>query len=111
MSHPDATAPTPADVQIGGDADGLEKRRKRLIFRSGHRGTKELDIFFGAFAADHLAGFDDGQLDAYEALLDLPDPDVFNWIADLADPPDGEVEPAVRTLIDQMRAYRFRPAV
>ncbi len=82
-----------------------EARRKRLIFRSGHRGTKELDILFGAFAAQHLDGFTAAETDAFETLLDLPDPDVFDWITGAADPPEGPVGDMVR----RVKAFRFRP--
>ena len=44
-----------------------EIRRKRLSFRSWHRGTRESDLILGRFADAHLATFDDGQLDRYEA--------------------------------------------
>ncbi|HYC04613.1 MAG TPA: succinate dehydrogenase assembly factor 2 [Azospirillaceae bacterium] len=55
-------------------------RRKRLIFRSWHRGTREMDLLMGSFADRHVPGFDVGQLDRYEAFLHLSDPDVYNWI-------------------------------
>ena len=31
-------------------------RRKRLLFRSWHRGTREADLLLGPFAERHLAG-------------------------------------------------------
>ena len=34
-----------------------DTRRKRLLFRSWHRGTKETDLLLGSFAEQHLAGF------------------------------------------------------
>src|ERR1700680_2843343 len=64
-----------------------DTRRKRLLFRSWHRGTREADLILGSFAEANLAGFDDGQLDRYEALLNVPDPDLFDWIVGRADPP------------------------
>ena len=35
--------------------DDIEFRRKRLRFRSTHRGTKELDLLLGAFSERNLA--------------------------------------------------------
>lgn len=58
-----------------------EIRRKRLLFRSWRRGTRESDLILGRFADAHLAGFDEAQLDRYEALLDCPDADIFDWVA------------------------------
>ena len=58
----------------------LETWRRRLRFRSWHRGTKELDLLFGPFADARLAGYDAAALARYDALLQAPDPDVFDWI-------------------------------
>lgn len=85
----------------------LDARRKRLIFRSGHRGTKELDILFGAFAARHLDSFSEAEIDAFETLLDLPDPDVYDWIVGAGDPPDG----TVGDMVKRVRKFRFEPEV
>jgi antitoxin CptB len=64
-----------------------EIRRKRLLFRSWHRGTRESDLILGRFADTHLAGFDEAQLDRYEALLDCADADIFVWVSGRAAPP------------------------
>jgi antitoxin CptB len=64
-----------------------EIRRKRLSFRSWHRGTREGDLILGRFADAHLAGFDEAQLDRYEALLDCPDADIFDWVFRRSVPP------------------------
>ena len=64
-----------------------EIRRKRLLFRSWHRGTREADLILGRFADQHLAGFDEAQLDRYEALLDCADPDIFAWVSGCTVPP------------------------
>jgi antitoxin CptB len=64
-----------------------EIRRKRLLFRSWHRGTRESDLILGRFADQHLAGFDEAQLDLYEALLDCSDADIFDWVSHRALPP------------------------
>ncbi len=65
----------------------LETRRKRLKYRSQHRGTKELDLVLGRFAADRLDELDLDQIDRFEALLDLPSPLVYAWATGQEDPP------------------------
>jgi antitoxin CptB len=65
----------------------IEIRRKRLLYRSWHRGTRESDLILGRFATKHLARFDDAQLDRWEALLDCSDADLFDWVAGRAAPP------------------------
>jgi len=56
-------------------------RRKRLRYRSWHRGTKEMDLLLGGFADRYLAEFSPAQLDRFEALLQNSDPDIYLWIS------------------------------
>ncbi len=65
-----------------------EIRRKRLRFRSWHRGTRELDLMLGRFADLYIDDLTTQQLDRYEALIDQPDPDIYRWIS------GGEATPA-----------------
>jgi len=60
--------------------DSIEIRRKRLKFRSWHRGIKEADILLGSFADIHLDGLNTDQLDKYENLLREPDLKIVAWI-------------------------------
>lgn len=60
-------------------ADPIEIRRKRLRFRSWHRGTKEADVILGRFANLHLEEFDAADLDLFEQLLERSDPEIFDW--------------------------------
>jgi antitoxin CptB len=62
--------------------------RKRLRFRSWHRGTREMDLILGRFADAHLAAMDRGQLDRYGRLLENSDPDIYNWLVGRGAPPD-----------------------
>jgi len=64
-----------------------EDRRKRLLFRAQRRGFKEVDLIFGTFAAQEVARLDETGLDAFEALLDAPDQDVFSWLMGAAPVP------------------------
>jgi antitoxin CptB len=58
----------------------LSNLAKKLIFRSWHRGTREMDLLMGRFADRHLPDFTPAQLETYAALLELADPDLYNWI-------------------------------
>ncbi len=61
----------------------LDARRKRILFRSLRRGTKESDLVIGGFAESNLLRLDAAQLDALEALLDRPDPELLGWVIGL----------------------------
>jgi len=68
--------------------DELDIRRKRLIYRANHRGTKEMDILIGGFATAALAKLTADELDQFEALLEVPDQDLYGMIvADAPVPP------------------------
>ncbi|HQX27733.1 MAG TPA: succinate dehydrogenase assembly factor 2 [Alphaproteobacteria bacterium] len=60
--------------------EDIEIRRKRLVYRAWHRGTREMDLILGSFADKNVAGFSDAELDEFEGLLQLQDPDLYNWI-------------------------------
>lgn len=79
--------------------DSLEVRRKRLAYRSRHRGTKELDILMGAFAERHLAGLDAVQLARFEALLELPEPLLYDWLTGKSRPPAEHDHDVTRLLL------------
>ncbi len=53
--------------------DALDGRRKKLRFRSWHRGMREMDLVLGQFADREMASLTEGEIDQYERLLDIPD--------------------------------------
>lgn len=71
------------------DEPSLEHRRRRLLFRATHRGTHETDLLIGGFVARRVAGMDAGALDAMEALLDMPEPDLADWLMGRVVIPEG----------------------
>jgi antitoxin CptB len=56
---------------------GLDERRKRLLFRCWHRGTREMDLILGRFADANIASFSDAELAELEHLIEVPDPDLY----------------------------------
>jgi antitoxin CptB len=56
---------------------GLDDRRKRLLFRCWHRGTREMDLILGRFADAEIADLSDTELAELERLLEVPDPDLY----------------------------------
>jgi len=88
-----------------GTDSATDIRRKRLLFRSWHRGTREADLILGSFAEAYLGGFDDRELDDYEALLHCPDADLFDWISGRAAPPPEHDTEVTRLLL----AFRYQP--
>jgi antitoxin CptB len=76
-------------MTAGASDEDPEVRLRRLRMRSWRRGTREMDLLLGGFADARLAGLPSGTLDAYEALLEENDHDLYRWVAGrAAAPPD-----------------------
>jgi antitoxin CptB len=58
-------------------SDGLDDRRKRLLFRCWHRGTREMDLILGRFADAAIAELTEAELTDLERLIEMPDPDLY----------------------------------
>ena len=58
-------------------SNGLDDRRKRLLFRCWHRGTREMDLILGRFADAEIANLSDDELGELERLLEANDPDLY----------------------------------
>ena len=81
---------------------GLDDRRKRLLFRCWHRGTREMDLILGRFADAEIAGLSESDMAELERLIDVPDPDL--QAALIGDTP---LEPAYASaLFDRIKAFR-----
>ncbi len=58
----------------------LDPRRRRVLFRSWHRGLREMDLIMGRFADAEIGTMSDADLDEFERLIEVPDRDLFRWI-------------------------------
>jgi antitoxin CptB len=62
------------------EQDGLDTRRRRLLYRATHRGTKENDLLIGGFVARRISLLSEEDMEALERLLELPDDDLADWL-------------------------------
>ena len=85
--------------------EAVEKQRKRLLYQSHHRGTKESDLFLGAFASEYLPKFSAEQLKSYETILNQSDDRLFDWIYRRATPPRELDSDVLRLLL----GFQFKP--
>ena len=58
----------------------MDARRRKLKFRAWRRGFREMDLLMGSFADQHLDQYGETELDQFEALLNLPDWEVYAWL-------------------------------
>lgn len=61
-------------------SEGLDVRRRKLLFRAWHRGMREMDLVMGRFADATVADLSNAELDAFERLMEVPDRDLLAWI-------------------------------
>ena len=75
-------------------------RRRRLLYRATHRGTRETDLLVGGFVASRIALLGDAELDALEAVLELPDVDLADWLSGRRPVPSELDSPMLRWMRD-----------
>jgi len=76
-----------------------DTRRRRLLFRARHRGTHETDLLVGGFVSAEIASMDAAGLDALEALLELPDVDLFDWLTGRRPVPAEAASPLLARMV------------
>ena len=81
---------------------GLDDRRKRLLFRCWHRGTREMDLILGRFADAEIASLRDDELAELERLIEVPDPELYAVVTgDKPLPPEF-----ANGLFDRIKSFR-----
>ena len=56
-----------------------ETRLKKIRLRAWRRGFREADLILGPFADRHVPTMSPAQLDAFEALMEEADQDIYDW--------------------------------
>jgi len=59
---------------------GLDERRRRLLYRAWHRGTREMDLIMGRFADAVLSELTEAEIAELERLAEVPDPELYAWL-------------------------------
>jgi antitoxin CptB len=69
-----------SDDRIDTGPSEIDVRRRRAVWRSQHRGTKEMDLMLGGYAAAIVPALSDPDLARFEQFLALPDPELQGWL-------------------------------
>jgi antitoxin CptB len=83
-------------------SEGLDERRRRLLFRAWHRGMREVDLITGRFADAHIAAMTDAEVDEFERLMEVPEPELLAWVMGAQETPP----PYDTALFRKMRDFR-----
>jgi antitoxin CptB len=106
VSRQDASGTSRQDVSRQGASDtsrqdASDMRRRRLLFRATHRGTHENDLIIGGFVKAHLTMLSETDLDALEAVMQMQDTDLADWLTGRVPiPPEEET-----AMLRRMRTY------
>jgi antitoxin CptB len=68
-------------------SDGLDARRRKLLYRAWHRGMRETDLIMGRFADASIEQLAAAELVEFEQLMEVPDRELLAWITGEADVP------------------------
>ncbi|WEX07089.1 succinate dehydrogenase assembly factor 2 [Chelativorans sp. AA-79] len=85
----------------------LDPRRRRALVRAWRRGMREMDLVLGGFADSHIGALSDEELNQFEALLEVPDTMLLQWVT-------GErpvAEPYDTTLFKRICAAGGAPSI
>ena len=80
-------------------SEGLDARRKRLLFRAWRRGVREMDLIVGRFADATIDKFDDAGLDDFERLIEVPNAELYAWVTGEVCAPAEHDSAVLRALI------------
>ena len=79
--------------------EDIAMRWRQLRYRASHRGTRELDLILGPYAA----AAPEAELERLEQLLEEEDTDLQKWLLGQVDPPPT----ADRDLIDRIKTFKI----
>jgi antitoxin CptB len=85
-------------------SEGLDVRRRKLLFRAWRRGVREMDLIVGRFADAHIDKFDEAGLDDFERLIEAGNVELYAWVVGTQKAP-SHFDTAV---LAQLKAFHAR---
>ena len=89
-------------------SEGLDARRRKLLFRSWHRGMREMDLILGSFADAEISGLTEAEIEQYEMLLDISDTELLPWITGERVIPETDRTDILLKILAFRQAMNFR---
>ena len=60
-------------------SEKLEILKKKILYRSSYRGTKEMDILLSSFVKKYINSFNENQLMSLEMFLEFDDETIYDF--------------------------------
>ena len=77
--------------------------KKQIIYRSIHRGTKEMDLLLGTFVKKNINSFNYSELKKLEHLIAMDDEVLKKWYFNNS----TRSEVPINTVSDQLKKFKF----
>lgn len=85
----------------------LDPHRKKLLFRSWHRGMKEMDLILGNFAEREIGSLTADEIGQYERLLEISDTVLMPWLTG-GEPVPGDIDlPILEKILASRQTLEF----
>ena len=81
----------------------IDELKKKIIYRSNYRGTKEMDKLLGAFTKKYINELSDDDLFKLERLLNIDDSNLYNLLNGL----DTDVFIEENNITDLFKNFEF----
>jgi antitoxin CptB len=81
-------------------SEGLDPRRRKLLFMCWHRGIREMDLIMGRFADENIDRLSDQELADLESLSEQPDQSLLGWFTGEFSTPAEYDTPVFRKMRD-----------
>ena len=85
-------------------SEGLDPRRRKLLFMCWHRGIREMDLIMGRFADENIHHLTEQEVADLERLSEQPDQNLLGWFTGEFVTPAEYDTPVFR----KMRAFNAR---
>ena len=63
--------------------NNFDTLKKKILYRSNHRGVKELDLLLSNFVKKYIDSFDEVELKELDSLLNVDDEILYKWYFNL----------------------------
>ena len=82
----------------------IDQLKKKIIYRSNYRGTKEMDKLLGAFTKKYIDELSLNDLSDLEELLNIDDANLYNFYNDL----DYDFKFEKNTITSLFKKFRYK---
>ena len=69
--------------------EDLSTFQKKLLYKSTHRGSKEMDLILGKSVHKYLSLFNEDELVMLEAILEMDDNDIYQYALNKKEIPES----------------------